>query len=181
MISRWYTNRDGFPQNNLLAECASGHAYNGRSDYANIIAHELQRAETAAGFGIGENGGVNIHDAMMNTPTSDIYTRDDDIYMGDANHPMNVKMDTTPTTSRLDVIINLLGELLKGDNSLPPATSKATEAVAGYGEGKTKSSNNTIVVANQHKKVDKPNTNMKQDRLRNVYDRISKRALTYTH
>ena len=132
------------------------------------------------GSGPGDRA-VNIHDAMMNTPTSDIYTRDDDIYMGDANHPMNVKMDTTPTTSRLDVIINLLGELLKGDNSLPPATSKATESVAGYGEGKSKSSNNTIVVANQNKKPDKANTNMKRDRLRSVYDQISKRALTYTH
>lgn len=132
------------------------------------------------GAGPGERA-VNIHDAMMNTPTSDIYTRDDDIYMGDANHPMNVKMDTTPTTSRLDVIISLLGELLKGDNSLPPATSKATESVAGYGEGKSKSSNNTIVVANQNKTPDKANTNMKRDRLRNVYDQISKRALTYTH
>ena len=145
-----------------------------------MIPEGAEASSEFIGAGPG-NRAVNIHDAMMNTPTSDIYTRDDDIYMGDANHPMNVKMDTTPTTSRLDVIISLLGELLKGDNSLPPATSKATESVAGYGEGKSKSSNNTIVVANQNKKPDKANTNMKRDRLRSVYDQISKRALTYTH
>lgn len=182
ILANRYINRPNPHQNNILALCDTGHCYNNEtSQYANTNASYLAKAEAAAGFGIGENGGVNIHDAMMNTPTSDIYTRDDDIYMGDANHPMNVKMDTTPTTSRLDVIISLLGELLKGDNSLPPATSKATESVAGYGEGKSKSSNNTIVVANQNKKPDKANTNMKRDRLRSVYDQISKRALTYTH
>ena len=182
ILANRYINRPNPHQNNILALCDAGHCYNSEtSQYANTNASYLAQAEAAAGFGIGGNGGVNIHDAMMNTPTSDIYTRDDDVYMGDANHPMNVKMDTTPTTSRLDVIISLLGELLKGDNSLPPATSKATESVAGYGEGKSKSSNNTIVVANQNKKPDKANTNMKRDRLRSVYDQISKRALTYTH
>ena len=182
ILSKYYINRDYPHQNNILSLCDVDHCYNNEtSDYANKNASYLAQAEAAAGFGIGGNGGVNIHDAMMNTPTSDIYTRDDDIYMGDAAHPMNVKMDTTPTTSRLDVIISLLSEILKGDDSLPPATTKATESVAGYGEGKGNSSKTPIIIANQQKKVDKANTNLKRDRLRTVYDRISKRALTYTH
>ena len=170
---------------NMLTSLSGYNTQTGRhypisKDIISMIPEGAEASSEFIGAGPG-NRAVNIHDAMMNTPTSDIYTRDDDIYMGDANHPMNVKMDTSPTTSRLDVIISLLGELLKGDNSLPPATSKATESVAGYGEGKSKSSNNTIVVANQNKKPDKANTNMKRDRLRSVYDQISKRALTYTH
>ena len=170
---------------NMLTSLSGYNTQTGRyypisKDIISMIPEGAEGYSEFVGSGPG-NRAVNIHDAMMNTPTSDIYTRDDDIYMGDANHPMNVKMDTTPTTSRLDVIISLLSELLKGDNSLPPATSKATESVAGYGEGKSKSSNNTIVVANQNKKPDKANTNMKRDRLRSVYDQISKRALTYTH
>lgn len=147
----------------------------------NMIPEGAEAYSEFVGAGPGDRA-VNIHDAMMNTPTTDIYTKDD-VYMGDADHPMNVKMDTTSTTSRLDVIIQLLSELLKGETKLPAATSKATESVAGYGSGKSSKnkSETPIIIANQNNTSQRPNSNAKSDGLRKVFDQVSRRALTYTH
>ena len=183
ILSKYYINRNNPHQNNILSLCDADHCYNNETaNYANTNASHLAAAEKAAGFGIGGDNAVNIHDAMMNTPTTDIYTKDD-VYMGDADHPMNVKMDTTSTTSRLDVIIQLLSELLKGETKLPAATSKATESVAGYGSGKSSKNKleTPIIIANQNNTSQRPNSNAKSDGLRKVFDQVSRRALTYTH
>lgn len=121
--------------------------------------------------------GAALRDSMMNTPTSEIYTKDD-VFMGDAEHPVNVKVDSTPTTSRLDVIINKLDQILNCGygNTSHVDNSRST----GYGSGDSK----TVIINNNNgnaQSIDKREltTNFNSDKLKSTFNSISRRALTY--
>jgi hypothetical protein len=66
------------------------------------------------------------------------YKYTDDIYMGDADHPMNVKMDNSPVTSRLDTLITLLDTVANPKEVIKAGPSNSKPLGFGKPETKTK-------------------------------------------
>ena len=108
------------------------------------------------------DAGYNMRDKMH------MYT--DDVYMGDADHPMNVTMDSTPVTSRLDKLVELVDTALNGKPEPVSNGSNAKSVSIGNGDRKPaiKSSNSM-----------KGTTNIGQhDRLADIHNRLARRTRT---
>ncbi len=108
------------------------------------------------------DAGYNMRDKMH------MYT--DDVYMGDADHPMNVTMDSTPVTSRLDKLVELVDTALNGKPEPVSNGSNAKSVSIGNGDRKPaiKSSDSM-----------KGTTNIGQhDRLADIHNRLARRTRT---
>lgn len=115
--------------------------------------------EKYVGYG---DAGYNMRDKMH------MYT--DDVYMGDADHPMNVTMDSTPVTSRLDKLVELVDTALNGKPEPVSNGSNAKSVSIGNGDRKPaiKSSDSM-----------KGTTNIGQhDRLADIHNRLARRTRT---
>jgi hypothetical protein len=122
---------------------------------------QLVSENSSIGSGYGD-AGYNMRDKMH------MYT--DDVYMGDADHPMNVTMDSTPVTSRLDKLVELVDTALNGKPEPVSNGSNAKSVSIGNGDRKPaiKSSDSM-----------KGTTNIGQhDRLADIHNRLARRTRT---
>jgi hypothetical protein len=79
--------------------------------------------------------GMGYGDAGYNMRDND-YRYSNDIYMGDADHPMNVKMDNTPVTSRLDRLVELVDYAVNGDRERETVSTNSNAKSLGFGDKK---------------------------------------------
>ena len=133
-----------------------------------------QYDSSVLGFGSGDDS-INIHNAMMGTPTSGIHTKDD-VYMGEADCPMHVVVDDKPVTTRLDAIINILKKALSDEKKVQPATfTSSSSGQSGIGFGAGSDSNNKVSNSQQTKsKASEDNVGV--TRLKMMHDKIARRT-----
>lgn len=92
----------------------------------------------------------------------------DDVYMGDADHPMNVTMDNTPVTSRLDKLVDLLDYAVNYKEEPKAGPTNAISLGNGTGEKPKKA---------QKQPSNKGTTNIGQtDKLANIHAKIARRT-----
>lgn len=123
---------------------------------------------SSVGYGYGAE--ASMRNSIMHAPSSDIYTKDD-VYLGDADNPMCVVMDTTPTTSRLDAIISILKEALF-ERDVPEASFGDKTHHRAKSEGYGKSINTT----SKEKQQRVSNNVTEQDRLRLIHEKLARRS-----
>ena len=96
----------------------------------------------------------------------------DDVYMGDADHPMHVTMDHTSVTSRLDKLVELVDTALNGKPEPVAGTSNAK--TLGMGKGETKPT--------QQISSSKGYSSLgQQDKLSQIHNRIARRTRVGTN
>jgi hypothetical protein len=97
------------------------------------------------------------------------YRYTDDIYMGDADHPMNVTMDNTPVTTRLDKLIYLLDSAVNYNET--PKSGPSNAKSLGNGDG------DKAVKKPQPSRSSKGETSVgAHDRLATIHNKIAKRT-----
>jgi hypothetical protein len=97
------------------------------------------------------------------------YRYTDDIYMGDADHPMNVTMDNTPVTTRLDKLIYLLDSAVNYNDT--PKSGPSNAKPLGNGDG------DKAVKKQQPTRSSKGETSVgAHDRLATIHNKIAKRT-----
>ena len=133
----------------------------GHSDFKGMT-HPLPSSITS----LIPNDMVNYGDAGYNM-RDNMHMYTDDVYMGDADHPMNVTMDNTPVTSRLDKLVALLDQAVNVKESPKAGPSNAKSLGNGTAD-KPKT---------QVKQTPKGNTSVGQhDKLANIHARLAKRT-----
>ena len=134
-----------------------------------------QYDSSALGFGSGADS-INIHDAMMRTPNSNIYTKDD-VYMGEADCPMHVVMDDKPVTTRLDAIISILKKAVSEVKQVPEATyTKSEHPGIGFGTGDDSKKPSAPMSSSRRNANNSAASNVSVNKLRLMHDRIAKRS-----
>jgi hypothetical protein len=120
----------------------------------------------------GNGTSIGSGDAGYNMRDNN-YRYTNDIYMGDADHPMNVTMDNTPVTTRLDKLIYLLDSAVNYTESPKSGTSNAKSL--GNGNGDTKPTPKVPTIT-------KGETSIGQhDKLSSIHSRIARRTRTNTN
>jgi hypothetical protein len=125
--------------------------------------------ENLVGFGNGD-AGYNMRD--------NIHMYSDDIYMGDADNPMHVVMDSTPVTSRIDKLIELVDSAVnQKDIQVKAGPSNARSSSIGHGTADTASKPATIINRGE-------TSTGKKDQLVQLHTKLARRTRTginYSH
>ena len=125
---------------------------------------QLPTFEEFNGISVGNgDAGYNMRDNIR------MYS--DDIYMGDADHPMNVTMDNSPVTNRLDKLVELVDLAVNGVPEPVSNGSNAKSVSIGNGPGRQ----NTPITS----KKNIGQTNITQhDTFARIHNNIAKRTRT---
>ena len=138
-----------------------------KSVYDDIPEGASEYTGSVAGYGLAET----MSNSMRNVPSGSGYGSDD-VYMGDADHPVNVTMDSSPITRRLDAILSWLEELTK-------EYPEKAGPISGYGSGPSESKTNPKLVATRNKLLgdnDHVINGTAQDKLRIIHNSVAGRT-----
>ena len=111
---------------------------------------------------------VGYGDAGFNM-RDDSYRYSNDIYMGDADHPMNVTMDNSPVTSRLDKLVELLDYAVNGGKH---ETVSETSNAKSLGFGDTK----PVSTSAKTQSVKGTTSTGQRDKLATLHSRLARRT-----